>query len=708
MVEKEMVGGVKAKFERDLHAAFAHSLPPKRLSKTISYVLYDAGCRLFRFYNRHDGVEPPTSPEPTKAVRDRITNLLSSLERVGLGGDSAQKAFGHAMNKLLDTFISSHYLKVDWYSKRPVVPNLRSWIDGGFVPLVELVMQCLRCDDSQVKPTQLKSWQEIGLVRLGRARVEGLFDFVICWDRSMGAIMDLKEYLKLDGAKEHLRSSFSRQVSRRLLHPGATTTYILNVYISIIRAFHKLEPRGVLLQSVARPIRRYLKEREDTARIIISSLLIDVEDENSGKFTSSGDLSYEIASEMSKPFAHTEGANDEFNWNDMNWQPLPHDASPEYKKSKVEDVIYFLLTLWDRDDFINELKNILGDHLLRCQDPDYQKEIRLLELIKIRLGEDKLQACEVMLRDVLESRRINETIRTVTGMSTSHSHLSASQGPRTPQPRLLTTSTPSRAVLLAKQVIDEPALNAQILSSFFWPILRDDEFHVPARISHMQEAYEARFERIKGMRKLRWMNALGDASITLEFEDRKEEFESLTMWQVSIIDAFQPQTGEKWVGKGKGKSEGITRNVEQLEEMLSMDEGLVRQALAFWVGKSVLRLTSQDTYTVVERLSSATAADDNAAAAASELAEVQAAQTTTVKSQADLLNERKDVYMSFIIGMLTNQGNLGVQRILMMMRMMVQGGFPFGAEEVRGLLGEMESAEKVVGLGGDMWGIRKS
>jgi anaphase-promoting complex subunit 2 len=707
------VGGTTARFERDIHAAFAHSLPHKRFSQSLSYILYDAGCRLFRFYNRQDGVEAPATPEPTGAVRDRMTILLMGLERVGLGGDHAQKAFAHAMNALLDTFISSHYLKVDWYAKRSVVPDLMNWIENGFVPLVELVMECLRCDDSEVESTQLRGWQEMGLVRLGRARVEELFNFVICWDRSLGAILDLKEYLKLDGAKEHLKARFSRQVSRRLLHPGVTTTYILNVYISIIRAFHRLEPRGVLLQSVTRPIRRYLKEREDTARIIISSLLIDVDDENSGKYTSSGDLSYEIASEMSKPFAHTQAADDEFNWTDMNWQPLPHDASPEYKKSKVEDVIYFLLTLWDRDDFINELKNILGDHLLRCQDLEYQKEIRLLELIKIRLGEDKLQACEVMLRDVLESRRINDTICITTGTSATqqeHPQSLEGPGPRTPQPHRPGQTAPFQSSLPTTNLETEsnvPTLNAQILSSFFWPILRDDEFRVPKQIESLQKNYESRFERIKGMRKLRWMNALGDSTITLEFEDRREEFGGLTMWQVSVIYAFQPQEGEEWIGKGTGKSEGITRNVGQLEEVLDMDEGLVRQALAFWVGKSVLRLISSDTYTVIERLGSSTTADDNAAAAASELAEVQAAQTTTVKSQADLLNERKDVYMSFIVGMLTNQGNLGVQRILIMMRMMVQGGFPFGPEEVRGLLGEMESGEKVVGLGGDVWGIRK-
>ena len=291
------------KFKRDVHALFSYCIAPRRFSKTLSYVLYDAGCRLFRIYTRHDGVQHDSTPEDTTEFRQRMTTLLQSLERVGLGGESAQKAFAYAMNKLLDSFISSHYLKVDWYSKKSVVPQLKLWIRDGFCPLVELVLECLRCEQSSISLTEVTSWQEMALGRLGRVRVDNLFDFVINWDKSLGAILDIKDYLKIAGAKQHITSSFSQQVSRRLLHPGATTTYILNVYISIIRAFHELEPKGVLLERVARPIRRYLKEREDTARIIISSLLTDVTDETDSKFSSNNELSYEIANEMAKPLA---------------------------------------------------------------------------------------------------------------------------------------------------------------------------------------------------------------------------------------------------------------------------------------------------------------------------------------------------------------------------------------------------------------------
>jgi len=713
----DAVGG---KFSRDIHAVFAHCMPAQRFSKTLSYVLYDAACRVYRMYIRQDGLQPASASEENTGSRQRMTTLLQGLESVGLGGESAQKAFAHAMNKVLDSYINSHYMKVDWYVKQSTVPQLRNWIEKGFCPLIELVLECLRCEQSTVLPTEVASWQEMALSRLGRARINDLFDFVMNWDKSLGAVLDIKEYLKVAGAKQHLTSSFSQQISRRLLHPGATTTYILNVYISIIRSFHVLEPKGVLLERVARPIRRYLKDREDTARIIISSLLTDINDETGAKFSSNSELSHEIACEMAKPFAnYGQDMDEELNWNDMNWQPLPTDASPDYKKSKVEDVIWFLLTLWEREDFINELKNIYGEHLLKCEDLEYEKEIRLLELIKVRLGDDKLQACEVMLRDVLDSKRINASIRAASTTTASHLQTpdTRNQNPATPELRQPRTPRPRRPLppppqsIASASATQETSLNAQILSSFFWPSLRDDTFVVPSTVDALQKEYESRFERIKGMRKLRWMNALGTSAITLTFSDRTEDFNNLTPWQVSVIHAFQPQPGEEHTARKLGKAgEGIARNVSQLSSMLQMDDTLVRQALAFWTGKSVLRETSPSTYSVIESLpqkSSVAAADENAAAAAEELAAVQAAQTSTIKTQQDVLNEKKDVYGAFILGMLTNQGNMSGARIAMMMRVMVQGGFPFGVEEVRGLLGILEGEGRVVGLGGDVWGVGK-
>lgn len=179
------------RFRRAIHTVFAHCLPQKRFLQTLSYVLYDAGCTLFGIYLRLDGLESRTTHENISACRRRLTHLLINLERVGLGGQYAQKSFAYAMNKLLDSFIVSHYLKVDWYYKVSIVPHLRAFITHGFCPLTELVMECLGMKSSTVGPDELQVWQDMALGRLGRARVENLFDFAINYDKGRGAIHDI-------------------------------------------------------------------------------------------------------------------------------------------------------------------------------------------------------------------------------------------------------------------------------------------------------------------------------------------------------------------------------------------------------------------------------------------------------------------------------------------------------------------------------------
>lgn len=440
------------------------------------------------------------------------------------------------------------------------------------------------------------------------------------------------------------------------------------MYIYVIRAFQELEPRGVLLNRVAQPIRQYLRDRSDTARVIVSSLLADTKDEKGNKIDPAGTISIEIAAEMQKPFSNSNDYDEDLNWNDMNWTPEPQDAGPDYRSSK-NDVISYLLTLYDREEFITELKNILGEHLLKNKDSEFEKERRLLELFKIRLGDDKLQACEVMLKDVEESKRMDSLI-----------HKSQQQE----------LSAPSL-----------PELSTQILSSYFWPPLRDDEFTVPASVQTAQSHYSKGFESIKDMRKLRWFPAIGTATVELQLEDRTISRECGT-WQASIIYAFQPQPGEP-VRVG-----GVMRTMEQLEEMLEMNEDLIRNGLNFWVAERVLAPHSSiaDAFTVLERLPSSTSSS-SAADAAAEAAKAEQKVRPGIVSSESLLDKNKELYEQFVVGMLTNQGNMPKMRILMMLKMAVPGGFPGGGEELGELLEELKAKGSVTTGGGDVWGIKK-
>jgi anaphase-promoting complex subunit 2 len=49
-----------------------------------------------------------------------------------------------------------------------------------------------------------------------------------------------------------------------LLHPGATTTQIIDVYIAIIKVLRILDPSDAVLDAVCLPVRNYLRGRRDT------------------------------------------------------------------------------------------------------------------------------------------------------------------------------------------------------------------------------------------------------------------------------------------------------------------------------------------------------------------------------------------------------------------------------------------------------------
>lgn len=60
--------------------------------------------------------------------------------------------------------------------------------------------------------------------------------------------------------------------------------------------------------------------------------------------------------------------------------------------------------------FVGEYRSLLADRLLHQLDFNPEKEIRNLELLKLRFGEMLLHNCEVMLKDISDSKRINANI----------------------------------------------------------------------------------------------------------------------------------------------------------------------------------------------------------------------------------------------------------------------------------------------------------
>ena len=654
------------RFETDLHGLFTYTLPQDSLIESLS-AFFGQQCDLVLNGVGQDEIQDVMSSVPV--VRQRTLRLMQLLQSVGLGGYQAQRIFAEVMSDILTTHIKSTFAGV-WTSPSSVGEQLRNWIENSFSRLVVEILSSMKtvhasAADQLVDVTHadVERWQEMGVNKLGALRTEELFDVIVEWEHgSQGAIEDLKRYVTTPSSRTYLTTTFSSIVSHRLLQPGASTTEILQVYISIIRAFTLLDPKSVLLDRVARPIRRYLRERDDTVSIVVGGLLADPDDESNAS-----DILQELAIEMNKnTAAKVEDETDEgdIDYDDMKWMPDPVDAGPDYKKSKNSDVIGSLISLFEsKDVFVKEFQNILGERLLQ-KEYEFDREIRVLELLKLRFGEAALQACEVMLRDILDSRRVDTFIR---------------------KDRELDLNDDS-----------SPKLHARILSHLFWPSLHSETFFIPPEVDSLQSRYSAGFENLKQSRKLTWLHALGQVTVILDLEDRTV-IEEVQTWQASVIYAFQPSPSED-------PSAPISRTFDDLLESLQMTDSLLQNALTFWIGKLVLKQTSTSppTYTVLETLSD----EDGAQPGTTSAAIVAAAETATsaaapaVLSEHEVAQEKMEVYWQYVVGMLTNGGPMALQQIVMMLKLTVPGGFPFGNEELKDYLEDGVMAGKLDFTGG--------
>lgn len=54
---------------------------------------------------------------------------------------------------------------------------------------------------------------------------------------------------------------------------------------------------------------------------------------------------------------------------------------------------------------------MLADKLLQNLEFDTDRDVQTLELLKLRFGEDSLQQCEIMVRDIEDSKRLNQNVR---------------------------------------------------------------------------------------------------------------------------------------------------------------------------------------------------------------------------------------------------------------------------------------------------------
>ncbi|KAL2065116.1 hypothetical protein VTL71DRAFT_4256 [Oculimacula yallundae] len=712
-------GPTISKFRRDLDAIVSNSVM-EPLSDALGKVLKRHVCTILGLpevgNDQSQGTILPETTETEKSRRE-ILSLVESFRKVGLGGETFQVCFADIMNNAMMEYVyrgckgiwsmeeadtasiergvsstanRTSILPRTAHNASPsrCVTDLCSWIENRYAKLAVQVLNML--GTRSVSWTDKEKYKEMSIGRLAELRTKELFDIVGNWPRSNGALDDLRTAITTPQRRLRLTEVFSERLGGQLLHPGTSTLQILQTYIPMIWSFHSLDHSKVLLDRVAYPLQLYLCSREDTVRIIIAGLLSDTEDAQGVPINSANDKLVELAQLLNNGSDQVgKRANDEeLDWHDMDWIPDPVDAGPGYKRSKNADIIGTLIgVLGSQDVFIKEFQTIIGENLLK-HDGAFEKEIKVLELLKIRFGEAPLQACEVMLKDIQDSSRVNGVIRRNQNLDPSEQEIHAA-----------TSKASMTDEDLNPEGLHKPSLHAKILSRLFWPQLHEESYLIPESILLLQKRYEEGFETLKAARKLTWLHALGQATVELELEDRTI-IEEVHTWQATVIWEFQSD--------GTANAEP-QRSVQELVNCLEMDEALVRSALKFWVNKLVLHEVSPNTFAVLETLNKEDRARSNAQAAASAATGggEDSVDDTGLAANDGIGKEKMGIYWSYIQGMLKNSSSqMPLQKIAMMLKMLISDGFPYSNEELQEFLGR-KVADGSLDLVGGKYKLKK-
>jgi len=439
----------------------------------------------------------------------------------------------------------------------------------------------------------------------------------------------------------------------------------------MIRTFHALDHSKVLLDRVVHSLQLYLCQRSDAIRIVVTGLLADPGKES--EELARGKL-VELARLLNDPSQNrrTNVEDEELDWDDMDWLPVPVDAAVNYKRPKSEDVVGTLISaLGSQDIFIKEFQSIIAERLL-SQEPPFVQEMAVLKLLKKRFGENALQNCDVMLKDIGDSLRVDAAIT------------------RIAKPGL---TGPSDALFL-------PNYHAKILSRLFWPTLPREHFLVPTPITEVQKQYASGFESLKSSRKLTWIDNIGTATVELELQDRQVKVDCKT-YQAAVIYAFGDEDDQNQNGNP------VRKTVEDLEEQLQMDSDLIEESLSLWVEKNVLRGDGAGGYVVWETLE-----EEPSRGPAAPASPTKAGPATPARKPGRAINakelQQRQVYWQFVKSMLTNSAAvMPAAQIGMMLKMLIPDGFPWSDEQLLEFLGDKVDEGDLELVGGKYKLIKK-
>jgi anaphase-promoting complex subunit 2 len=368
---------------------------------------------------------------------------------------------------------------------------------------------------------------------VGKKRIAQMFDIILDFPDTKPALHDLALCLANCDLTNLLESHLKAEFARRVANLSKQTEGILLIYINLTKVMKQLFPTIEVLESVSVPLKEELRKRSDTFKCIIKSISEDPE------LYSLLDIKQSCVKEVE------DFSSDEDEAAAAEWNPIPRSVvrSAISSINKRNDIVSMLINIYgSQEQFMDDYRNFLSRKLISNAKFDVNDEIKDIEMLKKRFGEFNVHKCEVMIQDVLSSKRINGYIH----------------------------EEPSEDATLALQ-----NLNCLIVSSYFWPLEEGEfKFKMPEPLATTFSQYTARFSVCKASRKLKFHEMLGKVSLTLEFENGSKTWDDVSPLHAAMISLFDGESSRK--------------SAEEIAEALEVPVSLIKKEVSFWESKGVL------------------------------------------------------------------------------------------------------------------------
>jgi len=252
-------------------------------------------------------------------------------------------AFHKALNSVVLTYV--HKVCRARYDE-PIFTKILSWRRGVFLPWLQSAVCLHQMQTSEKLKQKEKIYMSMSLTveeKFVDLRISEMYDIITEFPESVSAVQELKGPLERTHRHKKLAHSVREMLQRRLLHPGASTSQIIDVFSSSVKVLQILKSSVVdsLVDIATGPVRSYLKKRKDTARCIAASLTDQ----------SNSDLHHELCRTDSQILEISVESDDEM---------APLQATP--KTAAQVKLLPMLISIYDSPEvFVGEYRLILCD-----------------------------------------------------------------------------------------------------------------------------------------------------------------------------------------------------------------------------------------------------------------------------------------------------------------------------------------------------------